>query len=213
MSIYYQDDKVTLHLGDCREVTDWLAADLLLTDPPYGMNYDPRRGGDGSKRWGTDRVLGDDQAFDPEHLLSMKRAVLFGANWYASRLPDSGGWVVWDKTPKGFKQGFTASHAELAWTNITSSVRKVPLQWGGEARNGEGHFHPTQKPVGLLRTLIEWFSEPGETIADPYAGSGSTLLAAREAGRSAIGVELREDYCEVIAKRLAQDCLDLEVTA
>lgn len=183
---------------------------MLVTDPPYGMDYQPRRGGTGSKLWGAERVTGDREPFDPSHLLFMKRAVLFGANWYADRLPPSGGWIVWDKTPRGAKEGFTASHAELAWTNTRSSVLKIPLQWGGEARNGEGHHHPTQKPVGLMRRVIEEISLPGEVVADPYAGSGSTLLAARESGRRAIGVELEERYCEVIARRLAQDVLPLE---
>lgn len=209
MKPYYADDQVTLYHGDCREITEWLAADVLVTDPPYGMKYKPTRGSTGSKRWGREVVTGDQEPFDPSHLLVVRRAVLFGANWYASRLPDSGGWLVWDKTPRGEKAGFTASHAELAWTNITSRVTTFRLQWGGEARNGEGHHHPTQKPVGLLRSVIEMVTDPGETVADPYAGSGSTLLAAREAGRRAIGVELEERYCETIARRLSQAALPL----
>lgn len=209
MSLYYEDDLVQLHHGDCREVTEWLAADVLVTDPPYGMSYKPLRGSDGSKRWGTETVTGDSQPFDPSHLLPMRRAVLFGANWYADRLPASGGWLVWDKTPRGEKAGFTASHAELAWTNVASRVTTIRLQWGGEARNGEGYYHPTQKPVGLLRSIVERFSEPGEVIADPYAGSGSTLVAAREAGRRAVGVEIEERYCEVAARRLAQGVLEV----
>lgn len=209
MRPYYADDQVTLYHGDCREIAEWLSADVLVTDPPYGMSYGPTRGSTGSKRWGKEVVTGDAEPFNPAHLLAFRRAVLFGANWYASRLPDSGGWLIWDKTPRGEKAGFTASHAELAWTNVMSRVTTFRLQWGGEARNGEGHHHPTQKPVGLLRSVIEMVSEPGETVADPYAGSGSTLIAAREAGRHAIGVEVEERYCEVIAKRLAQDVLPL----
>src|SRR5215211_2591269 len=164
---YYADDLVTLFHGDCLEVTEWLAADVLVTDPPYGMGYKPTRGSSGSKRWGSEVVTGDNCAFDPSHLLVMPRAVLFGANWYADQLPASGGWLVWDKTPRGEKAGFTASHAELAWTNVWSRVTTIRLQWGGEARNGEGHWHPTQKPVGLLRAIIEAVSSPSEIIADP----------------------------------------------
>lgn len=164
---YFADEHTTLYHGDCREVEAWRRADLLLTDPPYGMSYQPTRGSTGSKRWRGEAVIGDDAPFDPAHLLVMRRAILFGANWYADRLPASGGWIVWDKTPRGEKAGFTASHAELAWTNLASRVTTVRLQWGGEARNGEGHHHPTQKPVGVLRLLIERFSAAGELIADP----------------------------------------------
>jgi DNA modification methylase len=209
MTPYYADGQVTLYHGDCREITEWLAADVLVTDPPYGMAYEPTRGSTGSKLWGREVVTGDRDPFDPSHLLGFRRAVLFGANWYASRLPDSGGWLVWDKTPRGEKAGFTASHAELAWTNVMTRVTTFRLQWGGEARNGEGHHHPTQKPVGLIRSVIELVSEVGEIVADPYAGSGSTLVAARDSGRRAIGVELEERYCETIARRLAQDVLPL----
>jgi site-specific DNA-methyltransferase (adenine-specific) len=204
---YYQDEWVTLYHGDCREVTEWLAADFLITDPPYGMNYEPTRRSNGSKRWGAERITGDAKPFDPAHLLAIPRAVLFGANWYADKLPASGGWIVWDKTPRGEKAGFTASHAELAWTNVSSLVRTFRLQWGGEARNGEGHYHPNQKPVGLLRSIIEAYSAPAEVIADPYAGSGSSLIAAREAGRRIIAVEIEEHYCETAARRLAQGVL------
>jgi DNA modification methylase len=208
MTPYYADSLVRLYLGDCREITEWLSADMLVTDPPYGMGYEPTRRSTGSKRWGGERVTGDADPFDPSHLLAMPRAVLFGANWYADRLPASGGWLVWDKTPRGEKAGFTASHAELAWTNVATRVTTFRLQWGGEARNGEGpSLHPTQKPIGLLRSIIGRFSDPGDVIADPYAGSGSTLIAARDAGRRAIGVEIEERYCEIIARRLAQDSL------
>ncbi len=182
MSPYYQDDWVTIYRGDCREILPGLTADLVLTDPPYGMGYKPLRGADGSRRF-VDGVVGDDQPFDPGHLLNRPRLVLFGANWYADRLPASGGWLVWDKTPKGRKDGFTASDAELAWTNVTSRVRKIAVQWGGEARNGErGHYHPTQKPIAVFRWVVQEFTEPGALILDPYAGSGTTLVAAKEEG-------------------------------
>jgi DNA modification methylase len=210
MTPYYQDASVTLYHGDCRSFLPSMSdkdVDLLLTDPPK-----PLRGADGSKRW-VDGVQGDAEPFDPRPLLFYKRLVLFGANWYADRLPPSGGWLVWDKTPKGIKEGFAASHAELAWTNLCSSVRKFSLQWGGEARNGEPHLHPTQKPVGLMRWIIEQFTEPGALILDPYMGSGPVAEACRDSGRRYIGIELEERYCAAAVRRLAQDVLDFGVTA
>lgn len=215
MSIYYQDETVTLHHGDCLEVLPTIPTDdvaLVLTDPPYGMNYKPKRGADGSKRW-TDGVRGDAEKFDPTHLLTYRRSVLWGANWYADSLPPSGGWLVWDKTPKGAKEGFYASHAELAWTNCCSSVRKFSLQWGGEARGGEAHLHPTQKPVGLMRWILSQFTKPGDLVLDPYMGSGPVAEACRDMGRRYVGIEIEESYCATAVERLSQDILDLGALA
>jgi DNA modification methylase len=206
---YYQDEFCTIYHGDCREILPSLGpVDLVLADPPYGMKYKPLRGADGSKRW-VEGVRGDDESFNPSHLVGFGKVVLFGANWYADRLPISGGWIVWDKTPRGVKDGFHASHAELAWTNCASSVSKFSLQWGGEARNSEGFFHPTQKPVALMRWVIERFTEPGQLVVDPYMGSGPCLVAAKDLGRKAIGIEIEERYCEIAARRLAQEVLAL----
>ena len=146
---------------------------------------------------------------NPAPLLRFKRKVLWGANWYADKLPASGGWIVWDKTPKGVKKGFAASHAELAWTNLFSSVRKFSLQWGGEAHNNEPHLHPTQKPGGLMRWIIEEHTKPGDLILDPYAGSAPVMEACRDLGRRYIGCELEERYCENAARRLSQEVLDI----
>lgn len=207
---YYSDEFVTLYHGDALKIVPSLDLDppaLLLTDPPYGMDYKPLRGANGSKRW-SERVAGDAETFDPSWLLAYSRLILWGANWYADRLPASGGWIVWDKTPRGIKEGFHASHAELAWTNVRSSILKVPLQWGGEARNGEPHLHPTQKPVALMRVLIEKFTEPGDMVLDPYMGSGPIAQACAETRRHYVGVELVESYCEAAARRLDQGLLD-----
>lgn len=209
MQPYYSDDVVTLYNGDCRDVLPAIepaSVGLLLTDPPYGMDYKPLRGSDGSKRW-RDRIEGDGEPFSPEHLLRFPRLVLWGANWYAHKLPPSGGWIVWDKTPKGAKEGFHASHAELAWTNLFSSVRKFSLQWGGEARNGEPHLHPTQKPVGLMRWVIANWTKPDDLVLDPYMGSGPIAEACRDLGRKYIGIELDEPFCAAAVRRLDQPVL------
>lgn len=213
MRPYYEDGAVTLYHADCLDLLEslWFGVDLLLTDPPYGMNHEPTRRANGSKRWGAERIQGDDRGFDPTPFLRFPKAIMWGGNWYASRLPDCGGWFVWDKTPKGRKEGFTSSDAELAWTNIGGTVRKFSLQWGGEARDGEGYFHPTQKPVALMRWCIEQAGRP-TTVLDPFAGAGPTLVAAKAAGCRAIGIELEERYCEVAAARLSQGVLPLEAS-
>lgn len=208
---YYDDGQITIYHGDCRDVLPTLdpgSVDLVLTDPPYGMKYKPLRGADGSKRW-VDGVRGDDEAFDPAPLLRFPCCVLFGANWYAHQLPPSGGWIVWDKTPLGAKDGFHASHAELAWTNLAGSISKFSLQWGGEARNGERHLHPTQKPVALMRWILNKWTAPGQLVLDPYMGSGPVAEACRDLGRRYIGVEIIENHCRTAVNRLAQSVLPL----
>ena len=134
-ALVYDRDGIVIYQGDCREILPLLVTfrALVLTDPPYGMDYKPLRGADGSKRW-VEGVQGDAEPFDPEPLLRFPRLVLWGANWYADKLPASGGWLVWDKTPKGAKQGFHASHAELAWTNCaTRSSRRSRSGSAGES--------------------------------------------------------------------------------
>lgn len=209
MTPIYDRDGITIYNADCRDVLphiDPSSVGLLLTDPPYGMAYKPLRGADGSKRW-DETVIGDDAPFDPAPLLQFPRLILWGANHYASRLPDSGGWIVWDKTPNGAKEGFYASHAELAWTNLNGSVSKFAMQWGGEARGGEPHLHPTQKPVALMRWILERWTAPGDLILDPYMGSGPVAAAAYQLGRRYIGIELVPEYCQVAINRLAQPVL------
>lgn len=165
MKPYYSDEAVQIFHGDCREVLDdvWFGVDLLLTDPPYGMNHEPTRRGTGSKRWGKERVRGDGEPFDPAFLLRFPTMVLWGANWYASKVPDSGGWLVWDKRCDWENKGFTASDAELAWTNRGGMVRTFRMQWGGPVRGGEGVFHPTQKPVALK--VMRWPNLPWQLVA------------------------------------------------
>lgn len=220
---YYQDDAVTLYHGDCREILPGLdRADLLLTDPPYGMSVDtahasrkPTRSAvvAGQAKWAKDSrpVHGDDGPFDPSHLLgTAKRHVIFGANWFASRLPDASCWLVWDKlrlgtvTPK-----WNTAQAELAWTDFDCGVRVYSHLWAGYKRDSEigEHYHPTQKPVSLMRWIIDRWSGPDDLILDPYCGSGPVLRAAKDLGRRAVGIEIEEAYCAVTAARCAQEVL------
>ena len=190
---YYRDDKVTLYLGDCREVTEWLAADVLVTDPPYGIGY--ATGWD-SKAFGNGQVAHDDTTEARDHVLSewgAAPAIVFAS---------------FKCTPYG--EPHPMPSYELAWVYGTGWVgprSSAVLHHRVLPGNFTHRDHPTQKPVALLEDVIQ-HAPPG-VIADPFAGSGSTLVAARNLGRHAIGVELEERYCEVIAKRLAQDCLDL----
>lgn len=150
--------------------------------------------------------------YHPAALLALGLpTILWGANHYADRLPASGGWLVWDKTPEGVREGFIYSHCELAWTNLGSRVRKHSLEWQGADRAGEPFLHPTQKPTELMAWCVRMC--PAGTICDPYCGSGTTLVAAKLEGRRAIGIEICEKYCETAAKRLSQEVLPFDYVA
>jgi len=210
---YYQDDAVTLYCGDCREILPTLGRfDLLLTDPPYGIDYNPTRS-QGSAASGSrkklEKVINDDAAFDPSLLMPLGDAILWGANNYAARLNPSNGWLIWDKRDCGtlFK-GFIASDAELAWTNITGRTHMFSHRWCGHLRDSErsDFFHPTQKPIALMRWCLS-FAPDAATILDPFAVSGKTGVAAKLEGRKATLIEMEERYCEIAANRLSQGVL------
>jgi site-specific DNA-methyltransferase (adenine-specific) len=209
---------------------------LVLADPPYGVGERTDRASSGrgsepgrtsSSLQGAKRqvcpsrdfppIAGDDGPFDPSWLLRrFDRLILWGANHYADRLPPSPSWVVWDKldgltTTKRFVGVDDNADLEMAWTNLGGPARLVPHRWKGMVRateQGDPHVHPTQKPVWLMARLIEWRTAPGDLVMDPYMGSGPTLRAAKDLGRKAIGIEMEERYCEIAAKRLAQEVLD-----
>ena len=218
---YYEDDAVTIYHGDCRDVlsrfaTNGVQFDSIVTDPPYGMNWDtdsrrfsggePGRGR--SKDWGGG-VAGDTGPFDPTHILGFERVVIFGANHFAQRLP-VGTTLVWTKRrPESF--GSFLSDAEIAWMKGGHGVYCFEDLSGNGAGANYPKFHPTQKTEKVMAWCIEKCGTPeGGTVLDPYMGSGTTLRAAKDLGRKAIGIEIEEKYCEIAAKRMAQEVLTFE---
>ena len=206
---YFDRDGITIYHADCRDVLpsiDPSSVDLLLTDPPYGIGYK------GSSYWNGRTVEGDDQPFNPAAMLAYGRCVLFGANHFCHELPQSDGWILWDKRLQdSTDSGLKVPDAEMAWTNVTARQRIYRQLWAGPMRGHETTFlHPTQKPVGLMRWIIEQWTEPGDLVLDPYMGSGPVAQACHELGRRYIGIELVEDYCKVAVSRLAQQTLDLD---
>jgi site-specific DNA-methyltransferase (adenine-specific) len=210
---YYEDVSVTIYHGNCREIMPELVLDVqvVVTDPPYGIRYSPSQ--NSAKAWGDKTfvgetvVRGDDEPFDPTPLLAFPAVVLFGANHYADQLPSSPSWIVWDK-----RDGMTSNDfadCELVWTNLPGVARVFRHQWNGALRaseRGEPRLHPTQKPLSLLRWIVGRC--PEGRILDPYMGSGTTLRAAKDLGRRAIGIEIEERYCEIAATRCAQEVFD-----
>lgn len=211
MEPYYDRDGITIYLGDCRDVlpmVDPASVGLLLTDPPYGINL--VYGGIGDTTIVNRPVLGDEEPFDPSHLLAFPRCVIFGANHFAHRLPPTAGWIVWDKVTRNDK-GSVLSDGEVAWSNVSNYVRIFRHMWNGAFRESERGYsvHPTQKPVALMRWIIDRWTKPGDLILDPYMGSGPIAAAAYQLGRRYIGVELVEEYCRAAVNRLAQPTLGL----
>jgi len=204
---YFSRDGITIYHGDCRDVlptVDPTVVALLLADPPYGMNLNPDFTGwnGGGRKW--EKVTGDDEPFDPTPLLRYPRAVLWGANWYSDRLPQ-GKWIVWHKPDLA---AFMAD-AEMAWHNLSGkSVSMYVMPWASR-RSDEPRLHPTQKPVALMRWILERWTEPGDLILDPYMGSGPIAAAAYQLGRRYIGIELVQEYCDAAVNRLAQPTLGL----
>jgi hypothetical protein len=206
---YYSHAGITIYHGDCRSIVPNLYDPrAFVADPPYGVGVVGRRGGLNSRRWENEYrpIEGDGDnglALECSALFLSKfhdaKHVWFGANHYASGLPDSRGWIFWDKNTSGdFADG------ELVWTNQDRPVRSFRHTWNGFARDsevGEKRQHPSQKPVALYSWLIASLGLEG-LIVDPFLGSGSSLVAASLAGLEAIGIETDEAYCEIAAKRL-----------
>jgi DNA modification methylase len=215
MSVYYQDEHTTIWHGESADVLPLLnTADLVLTDPPYGIGEAAGKNKSrglmaASKDFGVDTW--DDQPIDPE-LLALVRAsgrtqIIFGGNYYD--LPPTSCWLLWDK-----ENGATDfADAEMAWTNMKKATRLFRWRWQGmlqgDMGNKEFRYHPTQKPVSVMRWCIERAGDGIETIVDPFMGSGTTLRAAKDMGKHAIGIEREEKYCEIAAKRMSQLAMEL----
>lgn len=197
MKPYYEEDSIVIWHGDCREVLPQLAsADLLLTDPPYGHGFaaDPT---ESRERRGFAPEDWDDETFDDLSSILKYGAiqVIWGGNHYA--LPLSRGWLTWCKPDAPPSMG----GVELAWTNQNRNTRYMVQRIA--STNPERLGHPTQKPLALMKWCIGQF--PGvRSVLDPFMGSGTTLVAAREFGCSAVGIETSERYCEMAAERLRQ---------
>jgi tRNA G10 N-methylase Trm11 len=189
-----------------------------VTDPPYGIAY--KHSGKGSPVAGrsifstvrhSEAVVGDDEIFDATFLLAFPEVIVWGANHFCHSLPqDKGRWLVWDKADGRYDVD-SFGDAELGWHSEGRAARVFRYAWKGvycvkEGENNGRRQHPTMKPLGLMRWCINLSKSTG-LILDPFMGSGTTLRAAKDLGRKAIGIEIEERYCEIAANRLRQEVL------
>ena len=217
---YYSHAGITLHHGDCRELLPLVTSgstakfDLLLTDPPYGIDADNRKAIMSREKLAAATDYGDGgwdsqpaaQADIDAAVAACKNAIVWGGNYFTMK--PSPAWLVWDK----LNGANDFADAELAWTNLKQAVRLFHFRWAGMLRDGEQRgvprVHPTQKPLELMRWCL-LFAPDAKTVLDPYAGSGTTLLACKLLNRRCVGIEKEERYCEIAARRLQQEVLPL----
>jgi len=206
---YYDRDGITIYHGDCREILPLLTADVLVTDPPFGIDYE-------SGHFGTlaRSIDGDEDTAARDEALRLwgdRPALVFGS-WRAPRPAATRMVLIWD-TLGALGMG----DLSLPWKPAHQEIYVLGSGFTGhrgtdvlsfppvQSMAANGRLHPHEKPVPLLRALIE--KCPAGTVLDPFMGSGTTLRAAADLGRRAIGIEINEDYCRIAVERLRQGVL------
>lgn len=205
-------------IEDVERLMDGKKADMVFTDPPYGMklnaDYSGMKGWHQSKKY--DNVIGDHADFNNDFINNIfsifkdtKEKFLWGADYYVDLLPDfgkTGAWIVWDKRVYESRDKMYGSGFEMLWSQEKHQRRLLRGQWAGfmgdaEARN---RMHPTQKPTKILMEIMQEYCSSGEVVADLFLGSGSTLIASEKTGRICYGMELDTKYTDVIVERYCE---------
>lgn len=241
MSLYYEDDHVRLYHGDCREILASMedaSVASVLTDPPYTERTHTKARSLSHRENGKDVITKGVTTFaaitDEELRAVLAECGRVAARWVVATMdyrhavefdqnPPAGlkcqrvgVWVKTNPTPQ-----ITGDRPAQGWEAIAYLHKeKGRSRWNGGGKHGnyvtkiaapEGH--PTAKPLSILEDWVAMYTDPGDVVLDPFAGSGTTLRAAKNLGRKAIGVELEEKYCEIAARRLSQDAFDFEALA
>jgi len=220
----FQLGKHYLLCGDCtveanvKRLMGGKKADMVFTDPPYGMKLDcdftDMKGiAKGNK---YKQVMNDEKDYKPEHVFRdfdyCKEIFLWGADYYAQEIPkrNEGCFFVWDKTEGGISPNSTydkmfGSNFELCWSKAKHKRQIVRCLWKGifglSKEDSKKRLHPTQKPTKLCEFFLMEFIEKGDTVVDIFLGSGSTLIACEKTGRICYGMEIDPVYCQVIIDR------------
>ena len=212
MSTFIANDdglKIELILGDCQIESLKVpenSVQLILTDPPYGIDYSGRGR---PKEIIRDRLVNDADEMNLQFLLSRPELkIVWGAQNFLRQLPNLGRWLCWDKRLTEKADKMLGSAFELAWCSRESGYYKMYRVLHGGSYNADAfgvrRVHPTQKPAKLMRKIIEDFTKPGDTVFDPFMGSGTTGIASRQMGRSFIGIEIAPNYFEIACRKIKE---------
>ena len=203
------------------KLMDGEKADMVFTDPPYGMNLDTDfsdmdskfKGSKGGNKY--ERVIGDNEDFAPELINTIfacfsdvKEIFIWGADYFAELIPKrtEGSWVIWDKRLEESADKMYGSTFEMCWSKVKHKREIARIKWAGifgmEKEDTDKRAHPTQKPSELARWFFNKWGGDGDLIADLFLGSGSTMVAAHQLGRKCYGMELDPKYCQVIVDRM-----------
>lgn len=209
MKPYYEQDGITIYHGDAFDLLPELEADAIITDPPYGTGW--VRGGESVGKFKAKNHEAGWDKFSTAWigLARAKRHAIFthdaGIPELARRLPAFRLRFYVKSNPRPAMRGLDAPSVEPIFIHPRVFYSKGPAH--REAYNGDCKFHPTQKPVEIMAWLIRDMTLPNDVILDPFMGSGTTLWAAKQLGRRAIGIEAEEKYCTIAAERCAQGVL------
>lgn len=203
---------------DVKRVMGGEKVDMVFTDPPYGMHYDPKmcdtirpEGEWCNKPKNYKPVMGDEKDYDPTFLMKQfnycKEQFWFGADYYAERISkkNNGSWIVWDKRAGIEEVQWTTSEFELCWSKQKHHRKIARIKWHGllgmEKDDTKSRLHPTQKPTLLIIWFLEKWSKENDKVVDFYLGAGSTLIACETTNRICRGIEIDPGYCQVSAQR------------
>jgi site-specific DNA-methyltransferase (adenine-specific) len=221
MQPYYDHAGITIYHGDCREIVPQLGRfDLLLTDPPYGVNYQSNMRAVSQK---MDKIVGDSEIdVSIVDVFPTCKCIALFSRWntapaWAEKLGERvpvRGQIIWHKACGGMgdlSRSYSLDYEAIVYAtsnDFTLPGKRHGSVWKVQIDSPSSYQHPTQKPVGIMSMCIERFLV-GETILDPFMGSGTTLRAAKNLNRKAVGIEINEQYCEIAASRMSQEVLAL----
>jgi DNA modification methylase len=194
------------------KLMDGQKADMVFTDPPYGIKVVNKNGkvGGGTKEYPTAKfseIIGDDTTDTAKEFyqtcisLGMENFIIWGGNYFTDFLIPSRCWLIWFKNHIVDR---TFANCELAWTNINHNSKTYQITWDGYTKEGESgsKVHPSQKPIKLCSDVLSDFTNENNIVYDGFLGSGSTMVAAHQLKRKCYGMELDPKYCQVIIDRM-----------
>jgi site-specific DNA-methyltransferase (adenine-specific) len=227
MKPYYEHAGITIYHGDCLEIIRGVGeVSAVITDPPYGMDYQSSRRIDKSER--LPKIANDLKPFiwwlyDAYRITRTGGSLICFSDWKNAETfrmaIDTAGYqlrsqVIWNREAHGMGDlsGTFAPQHDVVWFGVSGEFKFPSFRpksvISALRLPGEQLLHPNEKPVNAMEGLIEPVTIQGDIVLDPFMGSGTTLVAAKNLGRKAIGIEIEERYCEIAAKRLSQEVFD-----